>query len=60
MDDPEFQEALKRLGDRKIGALIIAKDKVDSLLLAQATNRLRFIETPAYEDSKVAIYLRAP
>jgi len=60
MDDPEFQEALKRLGDRQIGALIIAKDKVDSLLLAQATTRLRFIETPAYEDSTVAMYLRAP
>ena len=57
MDSQDMKEALKRLGETRIGALVICNSaRGDSRLLETATDILKIAAIPKYQDDKCAVF----
>jgi Dolichyl-phosphate-mannose-protein mannosyltransferase len=56
-DNPALQETIRKLGDNRVGALIVCNEsKTDALLIQRTTAGLGLVDRPAYEDESCAIY----
>ena len=59
MDGPIMKEALSKLSDTRIGALIVCNSaRADSQLIKRATAVLKVAGTPAYKDDVCSLYPR--
>ena len=59
MDSPTMKEALSKLSDTRIGALIVCNSaRADPRLIKRATAVLRLAGTPAYKDDVCSLYSR--
>jgi hypothetical protein len=57
MDDPNMKEAIHRLGDRNIGAIVFCDGaQANTHLIAQAIETMRISGTPDYQDTLCAVY----
>jgi hypothetical protein len=57
MDSPEMKEALSKLGNTHVGAMIACNStRTDSQLITTAISVLKFAVTPTYEDSTCSVY----
>ena len=57
MDSPIMKEALSKLSDTRVGALIVCNTaRADSRLIKRATAVLKVARTPAYEDDVCLLY----
>ena len=61
MDSPEMNEALSRLGNIRVGALAVCnRAQTDSRLIDRATDVLKLVATPKYEDDVCSVYTPLP
>jgi hypothetical protein len=59
IDSPIMKEALSKLSDTRIGALIVCNSaRADSHLIKRATAVLKLAGTPAYRDDVCSLYSR--
>jgi hypothetical protein len=59
MDSPIMKEALSKLSDTRVGALIVCNTaRADSQLIKRATAVLKVAKTPAYKDDVCSLYPR--
>ena len=59
MDSPIIKEALSKLSDTRIGALVVCNSaRADAHLIGRATAVLQLAGTPAYEDDVCSLYSR--
>jgi hypothetical protein len=57
MDSPIMKEALSKLSDTRVGALVVCNTaRADSHLIKRATAVLKFAGTPTYEDDVCSLY----
>jgi hypothetical protein len=57
IDSPEMKEALRRLGDTRVGALVVCNGaRADSRLIKKATDALKVAVMPKYQDRMCAVF----